>query len=465
MKFIKPDFLLYNRHGKKLFHEVAAGLPIIDFHNHIDIASLANNKSFENIYQLWIQQDPYKHRAMRICGIHENRITGNAPDEEKFLAWAECISATIGNPLFHWSSMELKFLLGNDEFLTPKDAKKIWTSANKNLKKKKFGALDIIKRFDVEMLCTSDDLLDTLEHHLSLANNKSSVKCLPSLRGDSIIAFNQQSFYNWLKRLESISKVTINNLDNYKTAIIQRLDFFDEAGCILSDHSLDSGFQFGLTDETNAKELFQKKLNKENLSSEDTILLQSHLLHFLGIEYAKRKWKLQLHIGAYRYTSTRLRNIAGASGGFASIGGTVSVSSLCTFLDGLDKENHLPKIILYTLNPSDNAVFASLTGSYSEDGVQGKIQFGPAWWYNDQYEGITQQLKALSSYGLLSTSIGMTTDSRSILSFTRHEYYRRILCNLVGSWMEDGKLPDDWELASSLVKDICYSNIKSWIKK
>ena len=243
------------------------------------------------------------------------------------------------------------------------------------------------------------------------------------------------------------------------------MNFFDWCGCLLSDHSLDSGFIYRPADEATAGSLFASVLKRDSLSNDGMIKLQSFFLHFLGREYAKRKWKMQLHIGAYRYTSSMLRSMLGPAGGYAGIGNAVDVPSLCFFLDGLDKENLLPKTILYTLNPADNAVLATLTGSFAEDGVQGKIQFGPAWWYNDHHEGISQQLLALSSYGLLGTSIGMTTDSRSVLSFIRHGYYRRILCNLLGKWMEEGKLPDDFEFVANMVRNICYYNIKNWIQK
>jgi len=463
--FNDTDFLLLNDYGKKLYHEVAAALPIIDPHNHIDTASLANNTSFENLYQLWVQHDPYKHRAMRIFGIAEELITGNRPDYEKFLAWAECFPHTVGNPLFHWTCMELKMLFGIEEILSPTTAKKIWNSANALLRTEKFTALNIVKNFGVELFCTSDDLNDSLEHHLALAKQQNKITCLPSLRGDSIININQPSFFDWIEKLQTLTSITIKDLHSYETAIKGRLDFFDAAGCLLSDHSLDSGFKFTLCNSEKASALFAKLINKDLLDNEEIIHLQSYLLYFLGAAYAKRNWKMQLHIGAYRYTSSVLRNKVGPAGGYACIGNAVDVASLCTFLDELDKDNALPKTILYTLNPADNAVFASITGSYSQDGVQGKIQFGPAWWYNDHYEGIVQQLLALSSYGLLSTSIGMTTDSRSIVSFVRHNYYRRILCNILGQWVEEGKLPNDWEFVSTMVKNISYYNIKNWIKK
>jgi len=463
--FNDTDFLLLNDYGKKLYHEVAAALPIIDPHNHIDPASLASNQQLENLYQLWVQHDPYKHRAMRIHGVAEELITGNKPDYEKFLAWAECFPHTVGNPLFHWTCMELKTLFGIEEILSPATAKQVWDTANGFLQQEKFTALNIAKSFGVELLCTSDDLNDSLEHHLAIAKQEHKITCLPSLRGDSIININQAGFFVWVEKLESLTSISINDLHSYQTAVENRLDFFNKAGCLLSDHSLDSSFKYSSCSDDKASALFAKLLRKDLLNNEEIINLQSYLLHFLGIEYAKRNWKMQLHIGAYRYTSSVLRNKVGPAGGYACIGNTVHVPSLCLFLDELDTVNALPKTILYTLNPADNAVFASITGSYAQDGVQGKIQFGPAWWYNDHYEGIQQQLLTLSSYGLLSTSIGMTTDSRSIVSFVRHDYYRRILCNLIGQWVEEGKLPNDWDFVSNLVKNISYHNIKNWIKK
>ncbi len=463
--FNDTDFLLLNEYGKQLYHRVAAALPVIDPHNHIDPASLASGKSFENLYQLWVQHDPYKHRAMRIYGIAEAFITGNQPDDEKFLAWAACFPHTAGNPLFHWCCMELKTLFGITETLSPATATQIWDTANSLLQQESFTALHIIKKLGIELLCTSDDLTDSLEHHIALANQQNGIVCLPSLRADSIINIHQSSFFSWLDKLQILASVEVKDLQTYQAAIINRLHFFDTNGCLLSDHSLDSGFAYTTCNESTANDLFKKVLDGNELSSAEIISLQSYLLHFLGIEYAKRKWKMQLHIGAYRYTSSVLRSKAGPAGGYACIGSTADVASLCLFLDELDVANTLPKTILYTLNPADNAVFASITGSYSQDGVRGKIQFGPAWWYNDHYEGIHQQLLAVSSYGLLSTSIGFTTDSRSIVSLIRHDYYRRILCNLVGAWVEEGKLPNDWEFNATLIKNISYYNIKNWIQK
>lgn len=462
--FNDADFLLMNDYGKKLYHEVAAKMPIIDPHNHIDLTAFVANHSFENIAQLLVKNDPYKHRAMRIYGIDESFITGNASDYEKFQAWASCFPSTVGNPLFHWGCMELKALFGIDTILNPQTADQIWQQANRLLQAPGLGAVDIVKKFGVEMFCTSDDLLDSLSVHIDLAQQNNGLTCLPSLRSDSIINFNA-SFYGWVEKLQDITQIKINTLADYKNAVGQRLDFFDAAGCLLSDHSLDSGFSFIPTSAEDAALLFADFLNQQTVDKNDLVRLQSHLLYYLGMEYAKRQWKMQLHIGAYRYTSSVLRNKVGPAGGYACIGHTMDIASICAFLDALDLENNLPKTILYTLNPADNAVLASLTGSYAEDGVRGKIQFGPAWWYNDHLEGILDQLKALSSYGLLGTSIGMTTDSRSIASFSRHDYFRRIFCNLIGSWVQEAKLPEDWEMLSTLVKNISYHNIKNWLQK
>ena len=463
-EFNDINFLLDNDYGKKLYHDVATALPVIDYHNHLNAGVIAANKPFANLYQLWVQHDPYKHRAMRICGIAEDLITGDGDDYEKYAAWAGCFQNTIGNPLFHWSCMELQELFGIAEILTPANAKAIWEKANACLAEAAYLPQQLLQRFGVELLCTSDDLLDSLEHHISL-RDKGGIVCLPSLRSDSIIAFNTPAFFGWLDHLQQLTAVEINDLETYKQAIINRLDLFDTNGCLLADHSLDGGFTFMPTADATATELFTRLLQRDVLTSEEHIQLQSHVLQFLGEAYCQRKWILQLHIGAHRYTSTRLRKRVGPAGGYACIGTTVGVDSIAAYLDELDKTEHLPKTILYTLNPADNAVFASLTGSYSGDGVQGKIQFGPAWWYNDHYEGIMQQLTALSSYGLLSTAIGMTTDSRSLLSMIRHAYYRRILCNYLGANVEAGKMPDDWEFLSTLVRNISYNNSKNWIQK
>ncbi len=456
--FLNKNFLLSNQIAETLFHTVASPLPLVDYHNHLNPQHLAENKQFETIAELWVTGDPYKHRAMRINGIPENGITGNASDKEKFLNWVKTFPKTMGNPLFHWTCLELKEIFGVDELLSEKNAEAIWTHCNVKLQENGFRAIDLLRKWNAEMVCTSDDLLDDLNPHQAATNLKLGLTVLPSLRSDSMIAFETPGFATWLSKLSEVTGAEINSLDQYKEALQTKLDKFDLAGCRLADHSLDGGFAFDFSKNTNPDQLFARLISGTKLTANEMAILKTHIMVFLGQEYCKRNWVMQLHIGAQRYTSSRLRKTAGPSGGFATIGQSCDITGLSTFLDALDLNEKLPRTILYTLNPMDNAPFATLTGSYSQDGIAGKIQFGPAWWYNDHYDGMKQQLTTLANHGLLSHFIGMTTDSRSILSFSRHEYFRRLLCNLIGEWVETGHLPNDPSLLNQLVSDISYNN-------
>lgn len=459
--FLDKDFLLDNRVALELYHEVAAGLPVVDFHNHLDPASLAVNRKVDTIGDLWVVSDPYKHRAMRINGIPEYYISGNASSKEKFMHWAATLPKTIGNPLFHWSCTELKYVFGIDELLTEFNAEDIWERCNSTIENENLGVCDILNYWNTETLCTSDDLLDDLSQHV-LASKNNELNVLPSLRGDSIISFDTPNFLSWFDRFREYYGA-VNSIDDYLDAVRCRLDIFAECGCRLADHSLDAGFTFVLASEKEAEKIFKKYIGNWKMTVDERLTLQSFLLTFLGKEYHRRKWTLQLHIGAQRQTSSRLRSLAGTAGGYACIGESCSVENLCLYFDTLEKDGGLPNLILYTLNPSDNAVFATLTGSFAEDYVPGKIQFGPAWWYNDFLEGIHQHLSALSGYGLLSRFVGMTTDSRNVLSFSRHGYFRRILCNMLGTWVEKGYVPYERELLHQMVKDISYNNSKKMI--
>jgi glucuronate isomerase len=463
--FINKNWLIKNKTGERLYHAVAAHLPIIDYHNHLNPKHIAENKQFSNLTELWIAHDPYKHRAMRINGIPENGITGGVSDYEKFQNWVNTISKTLGNPLFHWSFLELKRIFDIEEMLNQKNAATIWETCNQKLQQEEFKTCNLIQKWNSEILITSDDLLDYLESHQKIAYSPNQVKVLPSLRADSILDFANPKYLEWIKKLELEVNLTISDLSGLKEAVRKRLDYFGENGCLFSDHALDSGFSFKMIDEKEAGIIFRNILQNQPLEPKDFVRLTSSMLDYLGEEYGKRGWIMQLHIGAQRNTSSRLRGLVGPTGGFASIGKACDINSLTLFLDGLEKKGALPETILYTLNPADNAALASLTGSFAEDGVVGKIQFGPAWWYNDHYAGIRKHLNDISSYGLLGTFIGMTTDSRSILSLSRHEYFRRILCDQIGGWMEEGKLPNDMELLEQLIKDISYLNIKNKILK
>ena len=460
--FISPDFLLQNDTAVELFQSVA-DLPIIDYHNHLNPVDLANNRRYENLTQLWLSLDPYKHRLMRINGVPEEQITGAAPDREKFQRWAETLPRALGNPLFHWSALEMKRVFGIDELLTADNAQEVWEASNERLQQDDYRVVPLIQRWRVQTMCTSDDLLDDLAPHrqVSLAQD---LKVFPSLRGDTILAFGKTTDRSWLHKLAEQSGHKINGLAEYQSAILRRIQYFAEAGCQLADHALDPDFHFQLPTGAEAATLFERLLDYDTLSPEEHTELTSYLLNFLGKAYADQGWTLQLHIGAQRSTSRRLKQLAGGAGGYAGIGSTCDIASLARLLDSLEKSGQLPRIILYTLNPSDYEALASLTGSFAEDGVPGKIQLGPAWWYNDHYEGIQRHLTVLSSYGMLSRFVGMTTDSRSPLSFSRHEYFRRILCNTVGTWAEEGQLPKDMSLLRPLVQDIAYQNAKQWMQ-
>jgi len=382
------DFLLKTKTARRLYHEHAEHLPIIDYHNHLDARDLADDRRFENITQLWIATDPYKHRAMRIAGVSERLITGDASDREKFDAWAATVPQTLGNPLFHWTALELKRYFGITELLSPDTAGRIWDTCNS----RSYTARQLIAQTNVECLCTSDRITDNLEAHARLAKSGFATRVLPSLR-------------------------------DAEMPDAARLDEFQRLGCRLADHAV-VGFD-------------------------------SELLRVFGREYARRGWIMQLHIGAQRETSSRLRNLAGPAGGYATIGNACDIPSLCRFLDDLEKEDCLPRTILYPLNPADYAAIATLTGSFP-----GKLQFGPAWWYNDHALGIRHHLDTLAHYGLLSTFIGMTTDSRNLLSMVRHEYFRRVLCDWLGDKVETGELPAD---VGQLVRAIAYENARRWI--
>ena len=462
MSLIHDDFLLHNGVGRRLFHEVASQLPTVDYHNHLDPAMLADNRAFTDLTELWIKPDPYKHRAMRIHGIPERGITGEATNREKFENWAATVPATWGNPLYHWNALELKRHFGIDTVLTPATAGEIWDRATDQLGDERFRPLRILNDLGVTTVCTSDDLLSDVSRHRR-ATRQRMVDVYPSLRGDSIVDVTSSSFHGWMNDLTEATDLEITDLESYLAAVDRRLDDFATAGCVLADHALDSGFHFTEPSEQQAAQSFLAILHGEMPVEDWERNLRDYLLVALGRRYADRGWGLQLHVGAQRRTSARLRKLAGGAGGYASIGSPADITSIAALLDTIERGGGLPDIILYTLNPADNAAFGSLTGSFAEDGRPGKVQFGPAWWYNDQLSGIRDHLDTVASYGLLHHWIGMTTDSRSLLSFCRHEYFRRILCNLLGEWVQRERLPPDGPWLDMAVMNICYSNARRWL--
>ncbi|MGN0178500.1 MAG: glucuronate isomerase [Monoglobaceae bacterium] len=448
---MNKDFLLRTDFSKKVYHEIAENLPIIDYHNHLSLEDIKENKRFDNIYDLWLKPDPYKHRAMRMCGVHENFITGDASDVEKFRSWCEIFPNLIGNPLYNWSLMELQYVLSIDMIPNPDNWEDIWNKADEYLRSNTVSVNTLLDRFNVEYACPCASVTDDItmfEHNERMA---------PSLRGDNIVYPSAE----FIDRLSEITNVEINDLKSMKKAVSVRLNEFKEVGCRFSDHAIDNGFIFYEDDGKN-DERFQMILNGRELADIDKKKFISYMLVFLGGEYAGLNFVMQLHIGAQRYTSTRLRSLAGAAGGFAGIGNSVDVSSLTAFFDTLEKTKYgLPKTVMFTLNPADNALISVLSGSYSKDNTAGLITQGPAWWWCDHNYGITEVMENVSAFGLLSNFIGMTTDSRSFLSLVRHDYFRRVLSEWIGKKVEAGEFPDSIELIKDVVYKVCYKNAKN----
>lgn len=447
------NFLLNTPLSQRLYHECAKSLPIIDYHNHLDVNDLAADRKFDDLAQLWLLSDPYKHRAMRICGIEERYITGDALPYEKFCKWMEVLPRLIGNPLYDWSILEMKRVFGIELVPGRTEAGQLWDQTRELLQQPEYSALSLLDRFQVEYAAPCASLTDDLS---VFGNFK---KIAPSLRGDNIVAVNCKT----MEELEALTNRPIETLEDYFAAVTLRLQAFAEAGCRFGDHALDNGFAYREDDGKN-RERFRSLRQGRTLKEEDRGFLSSAVLSFLAGEYAKRGWTMQLHIGAQRETSSRLRALAGPAGGFAGIGSGCDVKALTHMLDSFEKSAAgLPKTILFTLNPADNAVMSVLGGSYSQDGIAGKVQQGPAWWWCDHLYGMREVFESISAFGLLSVFVGMTTDSRSILSFVRHEYFRRALCSWLGEKAARGDLIAPEDALRALVEDVCYNNAQKYI--
>ncbi|MDQ8181599.1 glucuronate isomerase [Pelagicoccus sp. SDUM812005] len=452
-EFLDDRFLLPTDFAVELYEGHAKELPIVDFHCHLDPVEVADNAVAEDIVELWIEKDPYKWRAMRMNGVPEALVTGTGQRAEKMAAWAEVLPRLLGSPLYQWSMLELKRCYGIEEALRPENAAAIRETCNERLRAGGLGTGDILRRFKVETLCTSDAWLDDLAPH----KRSRDLRLRPSLRGDAALDLESSSYGDWASRVCSLAGGESPSLDGLKAGLAVLMDRFIEAGCCLADHGL-SDFRIQLQDAANLEESFAKLLAGEALEEVDREALHGHLLLYLFEEYSKRGWTLQLHVGACRYTSSRLRELAGPAGGYACIGDSVSVADLCRLFDCLEKRGGLPRVILFPMNPSDYEKFATVSGSFVEGGVAAKVQLGPAWWYNDHLEGIRRQLKATAHHGLLGRFVGMTTDSRSALSMTRHEYFRRTFCGLLGEWADLGLVPRDAASLGSVIEDVCYGN-------
>ncbi|MBC7828957.1 MAG: glucuronate isomerase [Chitinophagaceae bacterium] len=461
--FINEDFLLSNETAKILYYQYAKDLPIIDYHNHLPPDEIAGNKKFKNLTEIWLKGDHYKWRAMRAHGINEKYITGDASDEEKFLQWAKVVPYTIRNPLFHWTHLELQNPFGILEYLNESTASSIYNHCNALLEKDNFSTRSLLQHFKVEMVGTTDDPCDDLAAHRQLAVEGFATKVLPSFRPDKACVIQHRPvFIEYIRRLEKSSGVRITDIPSFLTALQKRVDYFHENGCRVSDH----GFQqlpssFVLS--TAAEKEFADFISSENAKpfSEPEAFFGFILIQLCRMYHAKG-WVQQFHLGALRNNNSRMLRVLGPDTGFDSIADISQAASMSRFFDELDNTSQLTKTILYNLNPADNELFATMTGNFNDGTIKGKIQFGSGWWFLDQKDGMEKQLNALSNMGLVSSFIGMITDSRSFLSYSRHEYFRRVLCNLFGAEMERGELPNDEKWIGEIVQNICYYNAKDY---
>ena len=459
--FLDNNFLLENRTAEILYHEYAAKQPIIDYHNHLPPVEITNDKKFENITAVWLQGDHYKWRAMRTMGVSEHFITGTATDFEKFQKWAEVVPFTIRNPLFHWTHLELQRYFGITELLTPDSCKSIYDQCNDLLSTEDYSTRNLLRKMNVEVVCTTDDPLDDLRHHQQLKKEGIDIKMLPAFRPDKAILIRKSTFPKYIEDLGRVAKVSIQSFDDLVQALKYRIDYFHNNGCRLSDHGLEEIYAESYK-EIEVDAIFKKRLSKATLTVAESANFKSALLYELGLMYAEKGWVQQFHIGALRNNSTRMMRALGPDTGFDSIGDWPLASPLSAFLNRLDAKDKLAKTILYNLNPRDNEVMATMIGNFNDGSTKGKMQWGSAWWFLDQKDGMEKQINTLSNMGLLSCFIGMLTDSRSFLSFPRHEYFRRILCNLIGRDVHNGELPNDTEWLGSIVEDICYRNVKQY---
>lgn len=457
------DFLLQSDAAKKLYHNHAAHLPIIDYHNHLPVKEIAENKYFDNLTDIWLRGDHYKWRAMRTLGIKEDLITGTASDHNKFKAWAASVPHLLRNPLFHWTHMELKNPFGLDLYLNEENSDYVYQHCNGLLKDNNFSTRGLLSHFNVDWLCTTDDPCDQLEYHQAINNDGFKVRVFAGFRPDKVFQIQLgETFIQYLVKLESASNIKIVDLDSLLQALKNRIEYFHHAGCRISDHGLATmplTFLRTASLENDFKSFVEKK---GEIAFNNPELFTGFVLMELCKMYNEKGWTQQFHLGPMRNNNTRFFNELGADTGFDSIGDQLQGQHLSVFLNELDKSNELAKTIIYNINPGDNEVFATMTGNFNDGSVKGKIQFGSAWWFMDQLDGMTRQVNALSSLGVVSTFIGMLTDSRSFLSFSRHEYFRRMLCNIVGEEVEKGLLPNDEKWVGKIISDICYHNAKAY---
>lgn len=462
-QFLSDDFLLDSEFARRLYHDYAADQPIFDYHCHLPPQQIAENTRFQNMYDIWLKGDHYKWRAMRTNGVAERLCTGDASDREKFDAWAATVPHTIGNPLYHWTHLELRRPFGiTGKLLSPATADEIWQRGNQLLAQDAFSARGIMQQMKVKMVGTTDDPIDDLRHHKSIAADGSfDIKVLPSWRPDRAFNIEAPGFNDYLQQLEAAADTAIGRFSNLCDALKKRMDHFAAHGCKVSDHALDV-VVYGEADEATLDSILAQRLSGKLPTPQQAAQFKTAVLLFLGAEYQRREWVQQYHIGALRNNNSRMFNRIGPDIGFDSINDRPLAEPLSRLLDAQARQGALPKTILYCLNPRDNEVIGTMVGNFQGEGMAGKMQFGSGWWFNDQKDGMQRQMTQLAQLGLLSRFVGMLTDSRSFLSYTRHEYFRRILCQMIGRWVEDGEAPADIALLGEMVKNICFDNAKHY---
>ena len=461
-KFLDVNFLLHNKTAIELYHGFAKAMPIIDYHNHLSPEQIANDINFENLTQLWLYGDHYKWRAMRTNGVKEKYITGDATDYEKFEQWAATVPYTLRNPLYHWTHLELQRYFDIDTILSPETAREIYDACAAKLKTPAYSVRNLLRKMNVKILCTTDDPTDSLEHHLKIKEDGFEIKVLPAFRPDKAMNVDDVvSFNAYVNKLQEASNILIASFDDYLLALKSRHDFFATMGCCISDHGLEQMYAVDYN-EAEIKNIFRKLTAGESISQPENMKFKSAMLVKFALWDHEKNWVQQYHLGALRNNNSRMLKTLGADTGWDSIGDFSQGKQLSKFLDRLDSTDQLAKTILYNLNPADNELVATMAGNFNDGSVAGKMQFGSSWWFLDQKDGMTKQINALSNMGLLSKFVGMLTDSRSFMSYPRHEYFRRILCNILGEEIESGELPDDSAWTGKLIEDICYNNAKEY---
>lgn len=458
--FMDQDFLLTTETAKHLYEAYADmnRIPVLDYHCHLNPQEIWEDRQFENIAQVWLGGDHYKWRQLRTNGVDEKYITGDASDREKFQKWAETMPKLIGNPLYHWSHLELRYYFGYQGNLNGDTAEEVWTLCNEKLKRPEFSARNLIRMSNVTLVVTTDDPADTLEYHQKIKADKSfEVQVLPAWRPEKAMGIDKPDFADYMKKLSAASGTEISDFASLKEALVKRLDYFAENGCSISDHSLDY-VMYHPAEDAAIDAIFKKKLAGGEVTREEYLQYQTACMLFLAKEYKKRNWVMQLHYGVKRNNNTRMFEMLGADTGFDAIGSNAPMSELADFLNALAVSDEVPKTVIYSLNPNDDAAIATIIGCFQGGGIKNRLQQGSAWWFNDNYSGMKNQMISLANLSALGNFIGMLTDSRSFLSYTRHDYFRRIVCQMIGEWIENGEYPNEEKLLAEIVKGISYNN-------